>query len=281
MSGERLHIFTGKGGVGKTSMAMAYTLFLKQKNQNVFYINFNEENNLSVIDELGLPTLALNIVSSAENYIERKLHSKIIAKFVMQAPFFKALFNIVPSLGSMIMLGHILKQLEEDPSMVLVLDAPASGHSLSMFESSHQFQTIFRKGIIVDDIENMHRYLYDSNFCKIFIISTVSRLSLEEAQELKQEMQNRFHNIDSIYNFSYLKFIEKINESHRENSTKLNIPNLPSFLREKINFESELFYSLKVQDHHIFSLSISNRFVDRVHDLFQHFQLHFNASDEI
>ena len=69
-------------------------------------------------------------------YVARKLGSKMIAKWVSEAPFFKALFNILPSLGMMITLGHIIDQLEKNPKRTFVLDAPATGHTLALFNST-------------------------------------------------------------------------------------------------------------------------------------------------
>ena len=55
VSHHRLYIFTGKGGVGKTSIAMAFTKYLVNKGINAKYNCFhqNPEKNLEVA--LNLP----------------------------------------------------------------------------------------------------------------------------------------------------------------------------------------------------------------------------------
>jgi anion-transporting ArsA/GET3 family ATPase len=152
---HRLYIFTGKGGVGKTTLAMAFTKFLESKKINVKYNCFHQNPETSLESALALPTINIKIESSAEVYIGRKLNSTTIAAWIMKTHFFKALFQMIPGLGHMILLGHLIDELEKDPTLVIVLDSPASGHALTMFESTSNFKTIFKTGLVVKDIDRM------------------------------------------------------------------------------------------------------------------------------
>ena len=106
----------------------------------------------------------------------------------MKTPFLVALFSILPSLGSMILLGHYIKELENDPDLVIVLDSPATGHAKSMIEATYNFKDIFRAGVLVQDIHRMHQFLHSEDNVKCIVCSLPTEMSLQEASELKEFM---------------------------------------------------------------------------------------------
>jgi arsenite-transporting ATPase len=61
---------------------------------------------------------------------------------------------MIPGLGHMILFGHIIDELERDPELHIVIDAPASGHALTMFESTSTFETIFKGTIFSIFVED-------------------------------------------------------------------------------------------------------------------------------
>lgn len=140
---KRLYIFTGKGGVGKTSLATAMTKHLEHIGLHAQYNSFYQDPEKSLWKELSLPVFDIELFSSAETYIARKLKSTTVASWIMKTHFFKSLFQMVPGLGHMILLGNIIDELEQNPELVIVLDSPASGHALTMFESSSNFKKFF------------------------------------------------------------------------------------------------------------------------------------------
>lgn len=65
----RLYIITGKGGVGKTSLAMAFTKHLQENGVNVKYNCFYQTPEPELWDALNLPVLDTDLYESAEMYI--------------------------------------------------------------------------------------------------------------------------------------------------------------------------------------------------------------------
>jgi arsenite-transporting ATPase len=232
---HRLYIFTGKGGVGKTTLSMAFTKYLESLGANVKYNCFHQTPERILQQQLKLPTLEIQIETSSEIYIARKLNSKTIASWIMKTHFFKALFQMIPGLGHMILLGHLIDELEKDPTLVIVLDSPASGHALTMFESSSNFKRIFKAGLVVKDIDRMQRFLQGENNLRTHVITLATELSLSEAADLKNELDNNLPETlahsSLIINDSFKKFFElkKVDESK-----------LPDFLKQKIELESNI-----------------------------------------
>lgn len=232
---HRLYIITGKGGVGKTTLSMAFTKYLQNEGVNVKYNCFHQSPEKSLEKELALPTIEMNIETSAEIYIAKKLNSTTIASWITKTHFFKSLFQMIPGLGHMILLGHLISELDNDPSLVIVLDSPASGHALTMFESTSNFKTIFNSGLVVKDIDKMQTFLKGPNNLKTHVVTLATELSLSEAEDLKNELDNNLPDTeahcDLVINDSFKKFFE-----YKNVDKKL----LPPFLSQKIILEEPI-----------------------------------------
>jgi len=235
---QRLFIFTGKGGVGKTSVALAYALHLKNQGHKVKYNSFYLPPEKDLVAKLDVPIFNMTVEESAEIYIGNKLGSKTIASWIMSTHFFKSLFQMIPGLGHMILLGHILKELELDPNLIIVLDSPASGHALTMFESSNNFKRIFKTGLIVNDIEKMKQSLEDPSFLKTYIVALPTELAIAEANDVKNELAEVYKNLQIVINNSLLKYFEQNN---------LAIDQLPDVIHSKLTIEKQVldgFYTI-------------------------------------
>lgn len=240
----RLYIITGKGGVGKTSLAMALTKHLQENGVNVKYNCFYQTPERELWDALNLPVLDTGLYESAEMYIGKKLKSQTIASWIMKTHFFKSLFQMIPGLGHMILLGRLIEELQNDQSLTIILDSPASGHALTMFESSSNFKTIFGSGLIVKDIDRMQNFLCADHSLKTYIVTIATELALTEAMDLKAELETASNSLtmkpEIIINDSFTRYIENENISPDE---------LPIFLQLKIKQESEVLHTYPTIQH--------------------------------
>jgi hypothetical protein len=260
----RLYIFTGKGGVGKTTLSKAFTKYLSEHDHEVAYITFKNqsisetENETNELIHKGIKEIYLDLEDCAKGYIEKKLNSKMIAGWIVKTPFFRALINMVPGFNYLIYLGKMLEMGHENPRLILVLDAPASGHALTMVESTTNFQQIFESGIIFDDTSKMLSRLNDPLYTKFHIISLPSPMSWQEAKELKTGLAARTPaNINISINNCLFPFVgEDINQ-------------LPSALREKALNEKNLVNDLNDQVLAVFPHSIKKNQEDLEIDLIQ------------
>lgn len=227
--------------MGKTTLAMALTKALKDKGHNVLYNCFDQPLNKTLSKNINLPHFTLEMDSSAKEYIAKKLGSETIAGWILKTPFFSSLFNMLPGLGHMILLGHIINKLEEDPSLKIVLDSPSSGHALTMFESPINFREMFRTGLIVEDIDRMERFIHEQNRMKVVVTALPTRMAIQESMDLeaslkKRKVENFVHVLNDVLTLSpSLKDIDPVH--------------FPEFLQKKISLENELFKDLDGKDH--------------------------------
>lgn len=236
---HRLYIFTGKGGVGKTILAKSFTRYLQKQQINAVYLTFassalGEETTQNRLEEIdGIKHLALDLDKSAENYIEKKLGSRMVASWVIKTPFFKALVNMIPGFNYLIYLGQALELLEKDKSLVFVLDSPASGHAVTMIEATSNFGQIFGSGLVFEDTNKMLNRLNDPHYAKVVIAALPSQMSWQESIELKASLKERTPiEADIILNNCLTPLFR-------------NKENIPYNLHEKLGFEERLIEDQK------------------------------------
>ena len=234
MSPKKLYIVTGKGGVGKTMTALALVKALQsQTSKNVYYNCFDTTPDKELCKKLDIKTIEFPIQESTTEYIGRKLGSKNIAKWVMKAPFFKALFNIVPSLGNMITLGHMIDTLQNEDDDIIVIDAPSSGHILTVLESPKNFNQIFRTGALVKDIHRMTDFMQSNDLVETWVLNIPTELAVTEGRELIEKLgKSGISNIKDVLNNALFKNELIANEE------------LPEFLDRKVTIEKEVIKSL-------------------------------------
>lgn len=235
-SPRRLYIFTGKGGVGKTTLSKAFVRCLIEHDHEAVYLTFKnaaitEHQKDPTSEKLveGIREISLDLEDCARGYIEKRLNSKLIASWVVRTPFFRALVNMVPGFNYLIFLGKVLEMGRDNPRLIVVLDAPASGHALTMVESTTNFQQIFESGIIFDDTHKMLSRLNDPDYTKIHVVSLPSQMSWQEAIELKAGLKERTPvEVDISVNNALFPLVEG------------KLEQLPAGLREKALNEKRL-----------------------------------------
>lgn len=232
---HRLYIFTGKGGVGKTTLSKAFVRQLLSQGHEAIYITFKNQalsdvqTSGSDMSKDGLREVALDLEECARGYIEKRLNSRLIASWIVKTAFFRALVNMVPGFSYLIYLGKILEMGKENPKLIIVLDAPASGHALTMVESTSNFQQIFGSGVVFDDTVKMLGKLNDPSYTKIHVVSLPSLMSWQEAIELKKGLIGRTPvPVDITINNYLYPLLEK------------DLGSLPSVLKDKALNEKKL-----------------------------------------
>lgn len=206
-SHPRLTLFTGKGGVGKSTLSLAYAKQLKEKKLNVVYTSFSDNPPEELLKKMDLPFLTFKTETSTTIYLTRILKTKMVAHWIANSSFFQSLVSIVPSITSIIFMGHLIDIMKKDPTLHVVLDSPASGHSISMLQVPTKFKNIIKSGSLFKDIQEINDIILNSAFTKINIVSLPNHISLEESKELKEALQSLNF---QIYNSLLIIFFIKI-----------------------------------------------------------------------
>ena len=256
---KKFYIFTGKGGVGKTTLALSFCEYLKKHNQDYIYVYFKHENQKSashvdsLISEIGINGMSLQLLKCAETYIAKKLKSKTVASWIIKTPFFTSLISMIPGFSYVIYLGQLLEILIDEPKKIIVLDSPSSGHALTMLESTKNFNQIFQDGIIYQDTNLMLDTMKKPNFTKINIVTIPTQLAINESLELKTKIQElEDYDVEILCNNSLMEYSSS---------------NLPASLKSKVENEKIAISSESKEIQTIINYSTQERSATIIKDL--------------
>lgn len=264
-NGKRLYIITGKGGVGKTSAALAFAKRLNDQGLKAQYLHYStssltdkvsEPQEISSAKKMGIPYQAFNLQDASVEYVGKKMKSHTIGKWVVKTPFFKALVNMIPGFNYLIYLGKTLELLKADENLILVLDSPSSGHALTMLEATKNFRDIFKSGLLFEDTQKMLSYLHSDNFAKIVILALPTSMAANEAVDLRDELKSAGDLETEIYFNNSLKALNGIETIE-----------LPDFLKAKLNTEEQIVKENSSDIKGLIKHSLHNQEEDIVNDL--------------
>lgn len=225
---KRLYVITGKGGVGKTTTALALSLYLKSKGQNVSYISFKQDSNYQICDRLNIDFWKFTKSDCIKKYLNSRLKSKTITNLILKSSIVSSMLSVLPAVENIIFLGTIIESLENSEDKVFVIDSPSSGHAISLFESSYLLEGIFKKSFLTTDVKKIHSYLENEELTSVKICSLATGITMQESLELKKDIKHVIgKDVDIFVNNSFSKTLSQKK-------------GLPHFLEKKCELEDRV-----------------------------------------
>ena len=198
----------GKGGVGKTTGAAAVARGLAQRGRRVLVAMVNAKERLS--DMLEVPRIgpkntpilpgieAVNMTPEAalEEYGVMTLRLRALARFVFENRYVRAFLHAVPGLDAWSMLGKATYHAIEKNGRgefrydTVVLDAPATGHALSLLALPRTLSQIAPPGLLRREAQERRDLLADPERTEILPVTLLEDLPVTETAELTAKLRD-------------------------------------------------------------------------------------------
>ncbi len=204
---QRLHLVTGKGGVGKSVISISLALFLKKRGKKVLFVQMSpveadsgakSELFYRIKDNLlPLDYIYIEPKSALEEYGIMILKFKRLYKLIFEDKMVKSSIKAMPSLSFLLLIGKLWYYctLKDRKGRYVydyvVVDAPSTGMAISMLNLPHIINDAAPSGPLRDralDIENM---LTDKNTTSVHIVSTCEETPVNEALEIYRVLSER------------------------------------------------------------------------------------------
>ncbi len=205
---QRVQIVAGKGGVGRTSVACAMALRLARSGLRTLLLEVNAPDSaaqaLGVSPALDIPREVENNLwlcrmtpeGSLKEYALMVLKFKALYKLVFENQLVKYLLRSIPSLSEFTMLGKAWYHTTETISggaekyQRIVIDAPATGHSVTFLAGARTVTQISPPGIMRNAAEKMAQMVETAS---MHLVTIPEEMPINEALELSKAAQERLH----------------------------------------------------------------------------------------
>ncbi|MEO8138328.1 MAG: ArsA-related P-loop ATPase [Gemmatimonadota bacterium] len=196
---RQLVVVTGKGGVGKTTLAAAIGRLLAAGGRKTLLLEIDPRESLhqllgtepsgGQIVKAGTRLTAQNLQARAvvDGLVREKLPVAALAKKVIASSVFQHFADGAPGLKEMAVLGYALRVVEghyRHKADVVVLDAPATGHSAAMLAAPLVLADAIGGGQLGDMAKDLAAFIADPDRCGVVLTALAEEMPVQEALEL-------------------------------------------------------------------------------------------------
>lgn len=209
---RRFAIVSGKGGVGRSTVAMALGLASARYGLRTCIVQLGAHDwvgrplgdvpssYVPVQLDPGLPLYAANLTpaDALREYGQMKLRFRALHNLVFENDVMRRLTRMVPGMNEMLMLGKAWhmeaadRRADGTPTWdLLVIDAPATGHGVSLLRLPQVITEAVPYGPMADDARAMKALLEDPMRTALHVVTLPQELPVSEALELCQQAQSQ------------------------------------------------------------------------------------------
>jgi energy-coupling factor transporter ATP-binding protein EcfA2 len=190
---RKIIFFTGKGGVGKSTLAWATATAVRRTGRRVLLASWSPFDPVtkSELASDGLEFLVLDPMTCFREYALLTVKFERLYDLVFENRVLKAFIVSAPGLADTVIAGKLDNLYETRAYDLIVVDLPSSGHTLSFFQSPTGIQRIFAVGPVNRDTTKICEH-FKSPDCRLDFVSIPEDLSLTENKELKTKMEQVF-----------------------------------------------------------------------------------------
>lgn len=204
--GERQLLFvTGKGGVGKTTVAAALAQTFAERGKSVLLVAIDERSDLADAFALSsltfepvevapcLSVMALNTESALREYLRQNLKLPIPTKLGPLANALDFVATAAPGVREILTVGKLCYEVRERHYDLVIADAPASGHVVGYLAAPEAIRDLVRVGLIRYQTEWMTDILHDAARTGVVAVTTPEEMPVVETQQLIHRLRDETH----------------------------------------------------------------------------------------
>lgn len=203
---KRLVFVAGKGGVGKTTIALALGLAAARRGLRTIVCEVAHQERFSRLlgrEGVGyeeteiadnLSAISLDQQHTLEEWVTYQLPSRTLANLLYRNGVFQHLTSAAPGIKELVTIGKIweLAQLHRKtkdarPYDFVVVDSPATGHGLGLLRAPRTFGDIARVGPVRHQADRIHDFVVSSK-TGVLAVALPEEMPVNETIEYRDEI---------------------------------------------------------------------------------------------
>lgn len=203
---RRFMVVTGKGGVGKSAIAASLGQGLAAHGRRTLVLEVDPRENVHQM--LGVPPSGGDVVEvggglylqnlkprqALDELIRRQLGIGMISRRVLKSETYDQLAEGAPGLKELGILDYARSRTEEKgedrlgPFDCVVLDAPATGHGVSLLAAPRLVSEVVTAGPVGRQARDLASFIADPKRAAVVIVTLAEEMPVQEALELRETL---------------------------------------------------------------------------------------------
>jgi anion-transporting ArsA/GET3 family ATPase len=191
---RRLVLVTGKGGAGKTTVAVALGLVAARRGKRVVLCEVAGRDRMSrLVPELT--TVSVDPDEAKREWLRYQLKSRTLAGALGASSLFQYLTAAAPGLSELVTMGKLWDLAQIEPRAggrafdLAIVDAPATGHGLAMLRAPSTYASIARVGPVGRHAERIDSFIRDARQTGVLTVALPEEMPVNETIEFERALR--------------------------------------------------------------------------------------------
>ncbi len=196
----RLLFVTGKGGVGKTTVAAATALLAAEHGKRVLVCEVDAKGDIADLFEVaptafvprevapGVSAMSMDTEASLREYLKLHLRIPVVGRIGPLAKAFDFVATAAPGVREILTVGKLCYEVRERHYDLVVVDAPATGHIIGQLAAPQAINDLVKVGLIRSQTDWMLDILSDPATTGLLVVTTPEEMPVNETLELAERV---------------------------------------------------------------------------------------------
>lgn len=206
---RQLLYVTGKGGVGKTTVALAAALAAAERGRKTIIAEIGGQQRVPRLfgkagvrpgEEVRLRehlwTVSIDPVLGLEHFVAQQLRSRALTQVLTRSNVFRSFVDAAPGANELVTIGAVWDLVQDRrwhaglrTYDLVVVDAPASGHGVAILRTPRTFGDIARVGPLAQQAFRIAEWLQDGRRAGYLAVALAQEMPVAETLQLEHTLR--------------------------------------------------------------------------------------------
>jgi anion-transporting ArsA/GET3 family ATPase len=205
---KRLLFITGKGGVGKSTVAAALGAVAARQGKRTIVCEVAQQERMSSVFQTqgvgyheteiapGLFAFSIDPQRALEEYLQMQIKIKPLYELMFKNRIFTYFAAATPGLRELVTIGKVWELAQLDRRVkrgakydLVIVDAPATGHGIGFLRTPKTFGDIARVGPVKRQADAIHRFITDPALTSVCAVAWPEEMPVNETLDLRRTLR--------------------------------------------------------------------------------------------